>query len=246
MTKATNRVTLIKKFLDRTLNEEELASFKKKWEADPDFVQEVRDYAHLAVALKASADLRRQGEGSEAKVRQLDPRVRWAAVAAVALLVVTPLYLTLRAPSAQELAQRHIIDTRLHSFRGAEDTDGSPFEEAIRAYSKGKRQEAIALMRQVEERESARYLFAMGDLFLEVAQPDSALYYYNRGKAFDPDDPYMRWNSIIAYLQKGEVANAKVQLEQLVVSGEPPYDQRARKLLEELDAPGFRIRSWLE
>ena len=250
MTKQSEKDILIEKFLTHNLSESELRLFKEKWENDPEFVQEVRDYARLAITLKGVKELKENDASpqSPTKGRQIRLMINyWTIAAAVVLLFVTaPLYMAFRSPSSKKMAQEYFIDYRLYQVRGDSSGRGTSFENVLRAYSSGQKQEAIDLMRLVETQRNEAYFFTLADLFLEAGEPDSAVYYYQKGRALNPTDPYAQWNSIMAQLHKGNVDKAKTTLVKLAGSGEPPYDEKAKTLLQVLNNPGFKIRSWFE
>jgi len=243
---------LIEKFLTHDLNEVELLQFKEKWYNDNDFVREVREYSNLIVALKAASKLEQDNENTSnpTKTFHMKPLKYYMAFAASFSLLLTSSFLfciTLRSPSKKELVDEYIINHRLYAVRGEDGTMSSNIKKAVEAYGHGKKEQALALLKnEVEQEGNELYIYTLADLFLELGQPDSAIYYYEKGGVSYPSDPYAHWNKIMSLLQKGEIGTAKDMLEELVASKASPYDKKAQALLDELNTIGFKIRLWFE
>ncbi len=233
---------LIQKFLNHELTQEELVIFKKEWAENPEFVKEVQDYANLIIALKAVDRFDHVNIRKPSKIFSLYKHPVIAAIIVLSFLTI-PAYFVMQSPSEKTLAQNYLIDYRLYPMRGNEINQKNKLAKALRAYNNQQIPKAIDLMKQVKDRKNDVYLFTLADLFLKANQPDSAIYYYQKGSIYNSTDPYAQWNSAMAWLQKGELKIAKEKLSQIILAKHAPYDQKAKALLKILKTPSFRIKA---
>jgi len=245
MKKITNTNHLIQKFLNHELTQEELVVFKKEWENNPEFVKEVQDYTNLIIALKAFDRSDHFNKKNSSKTISLYKVFTHPLIAAIIVLsfLTLPAYFVIQSPSVKTLAQNNFIDYRLYHMRGDQTSQQNKLAQALRAYNNQQIPEAIDLMKQVKDRKNDVYLFTLADLFLKANQPDSAIYYYQKGSIYNNTDPYTKWNSTLARLQKGELKIAKEMLSQMILTKQAPYDQKAKALLKILNTPSFRIKA---
>ncbi|TRX47246.1 hypothetical protein FNH22_30120 [Fulvivirga sp. M361] len=248
---------LIQKFLDKSLSEEELITFKEKWANDPAFVADVKAGITLKAMLKVSGELKETGITSQPAGRQVRMKKRpgaplkWAA--SVLLVAGIGMTVWLRSTSdIYELTKKHVLLYRLQAERDAisHETDTmNLINQAVVSYVKGDIEKALNLLKTgwTKNKSSGAYPAMLGDIYLTREQPDSALHYYNQiPQTFLPNDPVTQWNMVIIWLHKGEIKKARALLVEI---NKAPYDEsyekRSKDLLEAIDAPGFLIKNWL-
>ncbi|MEM6829085.1 MAG: hypothetical protein AAGA66_00995 [Bacteroidota bacterium] len=239
--------TLIEKFLSQQLSSSELETFREKWANDPDFVQEVRDYTELIISVKAAEQVTK-GKLSKGVGIHSTRRLYYRIAAVILLLIVTiPCYWVVTSTSSKKIARENFIDLRLQTSRDVASDDTSPLNEALRLHGQNQPLAAIDVLRKTVKNDESTpiKLFILGDLFMTTGQGDSAIYYYQKGRLLIENDPYTHWNTIMAMLLNRESGNAKVLLAQLADSDQTPYNEKARKILNEIKTPGFRLKVWL-
>lgn len=240
---------LIRKFLDKSLSDHELVTFKEKWASDPAFVEDVRAGMTLKVLLKTSEEQTEESGTTIEPANRAQWSLKWAASILLALGVGLTIWLQ-SISTVHDLAKDYIVLYRLQATttREAGDHEMDPaslLDRARVSYTNGDIREAVALLRQgwEENKADGRYLACLGDVYLAREQPDSALYYYQQVPLASRNDPYTQWNTAMAWLQKGELDRAMELLNEM--EAPPSYDQRARELREAMNTPGFRLKRWL-
>lgn len=239
MTKQSHKDELIHKFLREELNDEELVSFKQLWETDPDFVEEVQQYAQMTTALRAADRLSQEKQrdvGIKTKVRKLF--IEHRAVAAVLLLaVMLPFYLlfqgqkraiTPESPEIRDYAQELFITDRLNNKSNVELT------EILDNYENGDLVLAISIAKKMDN-QSPEFAFLIADLYFKLALTDSAQYFYQQGLNKDPSNNHARWNLLMAQMLSGELIQVKKQLTDLSYENGSPLQLKAQKLLDKLE-----------
>ncbi len=242
--KETTTNKLIQNFINQKLTQEELNLFKKKWKENPEFREEVKAYTKLIIALKTADNLNYKNTTRQTKIFLLNNFLAAASIIILCFLTIF-IFHVIQSPSEKSLAKKHLIDYRLYSLRGNINNEKSYISEAIKAYNKNDVFKAIDIIKQTKNKGKNTYIFILADLYLKSNQPDSAIYYYQKGFLHNNTDPYAEWNYIMAWLQKGELKIVKRKLSEIISKNQSPYDQKAKILLEKLNSFSFKTKNFL-
>lgn len=238
----TNKLT--QNFINKKLTQEELNLFKKKWKENSEFREDVKAYTKLIIALKTADKLNYKDITRQTKIFSLNNFLAAASIIILCFLTIF-IFHVIQSPSEKSLAKKHFIDYRLYSLRGYTNNEKSYISEAIKAYNKNDVFKAIDIIKQTKNKDNNTYIFTLADLYLKSNQPDSAIYYYQKGNLHNNADPYAEWNCIMAWLQKGELKIVKRKLTEIISKKQSPYDQKAKILLEKLNSFSFKTKNFL-
>lgn len=238
---------LIDKFLRQELSPEELIIFKERWETNPDFVKEVRAYSKMTIALKAARKMERS-ENTWAKlvVLNFSQLVRkYPSIAAVALLAfLLPLYLLLQSqrkvitpdsPLITILAKKYFISENLAEIKAYRARNHDTLKVLKNVIEIINPREKIKQLDKIKIETGLSHSFILANLFFESNNIDSANYHYKKGLLDDSVNEIANWNLLMGKLMLGELVTVKKELKKMMKLDNSVYQQKAKKLLRELE-----------
>lgn len=217
---------LIDKFLREELSEEELVVFKGYWNNDSVFVQEVRDYAKLKIALSASTKLEQENSKNGRVISWVrNAFFKYQSIAAVMLLaIMLPLYLLLQgqkvaitpeSPELVHLANKYFVNSRLKDLSiTANDIQN--------------------LKESIEDNQETSTCFILADWHFMNEQPDKAMEYYKLGLTKDSQNQMAHWNMLMSKLSTGHLFEVKEALKIISESEGSLFKEKANALELEL------------
>ncbi len=202
--------------------------------------EEMESFLNDPVANALEAGLAQIQSENETVVRRI-PRWAYAAVAAVALLIIGIWGINqLSSPPDYQglaMAQFEPYPTYLRLRGGAINTDSSRLQEALLLYDGVAYEEALAILQTIEEEDlKLKAQFYMGNIYLAEGQTDAAI------AAFEAvlDKPehlftiQSQWYLALAYLQKPESKTQGEAFLEEVAKSETEFALKAQQLLKEL------------
>ena len=207
-------LSLIHKYLDNELSEEEIPVFQMHFQNNPEFAEEVKQYTDMKIALKTASSLRIR-TGKRAKIIQLS-WTRFALAASLAFLIAFGGYITwksLQQPIHYKLYANYYVN---------------PFEEETRVLARSETKQADPL--HLEK-------FAMAIHFMEEKEFDKAIDLFE-SIGYVADENLMDevdWYLALCYLRTGNKLQAADLFEQILNSNSV-HSSAARNIYEELMA----------
>ena len=250
---------IAEKYLLGALSEADKEAFEQHYFVCPRCFEELQTYRALRLELKRTAAAIR----AEPAVTRIGWKWAWAAATAVVVLVIgasiwlrekgpsTPSVQTLgqqaparqqpvepSVPSLSELAQVQPLPYVPVTLRGPEDEARRQFRQAMRLYSKGDFQAAIAGLRSASKLDpkAPDISFFLGVCYLLTGRPDTAMNHL-RATVRLGDSPYLEdahFYLAKAYIQKRNLDAARGELRKLIeLQGE--RKKEAQWLVEQIE-----------
>ncbi len=155
LTKEEN--SLINNYLDNNLSKDEMKKFKERFDSNPAFAREVKQYTDVGIALKSISKYRKQ---SKPKSKKIPFRIYSIAIAA-SIVVLVAIYLNFPPGLTyeQEIAQNYIENSNnskpqklvRSSTSQVDKLTLNKFPEAINFMEEGKFEEAIIILEMLYE-----------------------------------------------------------------------------------------------
>ncbi len=224
---AISDIDLIQKFQDDELNEQELATFKKRFEQDPVFAKEVKSFVDISATLQGIKSYQnKQGQSSSTPYRLY---MRIAAVVALLILSTVILFNKFGQKSSQELYQAYYQVAPWPS-------DRSSSSMIQQLYLAGEYQNALDKIEEQVPKVHTPSYFYLGNCHLRVGNQDMAKAIFTQiaksDKSFYQKDA--QWFVGLIHLKENNPSMARTYL-QLVIDGDGKYQQQAQELLKDMN-----------
>jgi tetratricopeptide (TPR) repeat protein len=236
-----------KRYLQGKMSAEEAAAFEKNLETDPQFREEFAFNKDLLESMRIHyksvlkdklQSLEYSAEDSQKKGGQRRFFQITGMAAAIALVVAVGYGLFFTPSDPQGVFDQHFTPY-YNVLGGTERSAGNVSGDlAMRLYEQQQYEEALVIFREAirQHPDNTSLLFYKALSHLSVAQADSAIVDLNQvvnepeGQLQEP----ARWYLGLAYLQKGDVRQAK-EIFAIIKASADSYSERAGEILEALD-----------
>ena len=245
-------IELIDRYVKGELSGNVLQDFKQRLANDTAFAEQVNWHETLVGGIKKQSHKELKGylqsldtqTASPTKVAEQEKKVvsltfwKYAAAAAVALLVIAVFWLDLLRPSHEVLfAQYYQPYPNVEATIERNDEAANAYQQAFQWYEDGQYAEAAIAFDQLLERDEQAVAlnFYAGLTALELNRSDKAIEYFEKAISTSDHKYYQQalWYASLAALKNEDTESAKKYLQQL--SGEKGfYGNKATQLLEEL------------
>ena len=243
----------IDQYLMGQLQGENLRSFERQMESDPDLAQEVADRRKSLDILEDLGDLQlkkrikvihnkvvgsSEREATPEKVTKVRPLYRWIAVAATFLLLISAfLWWSNRALDNQQLFAQHYEPYNISFTNRSADVD-TRLADASRLYKNGNFQQVIGLLESyLQDTTNTKATLALGIAAIELNHYDKAIQYFDQ--LIEAKDPLYEeqaiWYKALTYLKQDDAANCKTQLNLLTQERFSFRKADAQQLLNQLN-----------
>lgn len=246
-------IVLLERYIERSLNEEDMKKVEKRMKEEPEFnelfrqetllVQGIR-YGHLKTKwadLKALEATLPAVEPEKPAGRVIEWRSNWKVIAAAAsLALIIGSYFIATRPVEPDVLYARYFQVYPNVFepvvRGTNQE--TPRAQAFAAYDRGDYARAASGFNQLlKEKEEPEILLLLGNSNLILGNAGEAKENFIRlSRDFEnPNtDLLAKWYLSLCYLKLGEKESAKVLLEEIAVESSS-YQEKAKEMLKKLD-----------
>ncbi|HPW97163.1 MAG TPA: hypothetical protein PK218_01225 [Flavobacterium sp.] len=230
--------TLINKYFEKSLSEEEQKQFVLLMETNVDFAKEVsyQKGVKKAITLNERSDLKKKLQSFETSKPKVKSFKIWYAAASIILLFGVGFYFTQNATSS-------IYDDYYQSYpnvvaptvRGEMKEDSK--SEAFFEYDNGNYKKSLELFSKIYDSENVDYaLFYKGLSLMELEKTKDAIVTFkqfdlSKNNAFTP---FVKWYLALSYVKENQKEKAIPLLKSLTET-DNPQQEMAKKLLSELE-----------
>ncbi|NNE76307.1 MAG: hypothetical protein HKN31_04460 [Pricia sp.] len=239
------RETLLEKYIQGELTENERVEFDSLVEKDADFLKEVAFHTNLKKVIEAEDDavFREMVSDFESEARTETTKrkrfpTKWLVAASIALIAGLTYFLPLNTTtSPQELYAQNFEPYRnvVHPItRGEADQDEKT--KAFMAYQNGKYEEALPMFTELyNDTEESYFLFYKANALIQLNRAREAIpilqaHLQRKGELSDKTT----WYLAMAYLQLGDKENAKIMLDDVIENGNYKVES-AQQILKDLE-----------
>lgn len=230
--------TLINKYFEKSLSEEEQKQFDSLMKTDIDFAQEVafQKKVKKAITLNERSDLKNKLQSFETSKPKVKSFKIWYVAASIVLLCGIGFYFAQNATSV-------IYDDYFQSYpnivaptvRGEMKEDSK--SEAFFEYDNGNYKKSLELFSKIYDSENVDYaLFYKGLSLMELEKTKDAIVTFkqfdlSKNNAFTP---FVKWYLALSYVKENQKEKAIPLLKSLTET-DNPQQEMAKKLLSELE-----------
>lgn len=239
-----NKESLLTRYFEGTLTEEEKVLLSEKLQTDPDFKAEFEFQKNVKAAIKLE-----ERKNLKAKLNALENNrkpqktkgspVRWISIAASFLVFVSVGYWLFMSQNSNDSLYKNYYETfpnvEAPVVRGSVSDDIK--SKAFYAYDSKQYEEALRLFSEIYEKDKDDYaLFYKGLALMELEQFPEAVKVFEgyQTKPNSAFNSYVKWYLALSYLKTNETEKSKSLVNELIKS-ENPFQSQAKELLRDLE-----------
>lgn len=248
--KSIKDIELIERYFDFDLTESELADFDQRLNNKKGFRQKIEqyEYAHKVVENlydAGSSNRSKQIFLSDTKTKEKSKIVRLnyrkyliGIAASIALLIAAFMLFKQPSESPQQLAQQYWQETKtstIITLKGQSDQEKflAVLKKGDAEFMSGNYVESLLTLSTIQETypnyNTVRLL--QGQNYFELKDFDKAIKKFQEVIDNKGDDEKAKWYQALAFIQEGNIAAAKRNLEHIIKEAYP-QEQRAKKILD--------------
>ena len=236
-------IELVKNYVNGTLSQEHREQIEAQLAEDPTYAHEFNQLKEIveSITLFHHGELKKKLQSEDRSTKDKShsgfSSRRWLAMAAsLVLIAVSGYFLFFSDPSPQEVYEDFYQPYYNVLSTGERGPDQAELD-AVGLYEQGRYQEALEVFEQqiVEEPDNSALIFYQGLNYLALEQSDQAI--GNLQAVIDQSGGVLtqpaQWYLGLAYLQKGDLENARSVFETLLAES-GAYQQEASDILQKL------------
>jgi TolA-binding protein len=248
-------ITLVERYFDAELNEDELKNFNARITQDDTFKALVHREKIIIGAIRnqglidnlqylKTIEEKLEHEHPTMQTSRIKPWHYYAAAACIVLVLAVKFLLPSQQTSSDELFAAYftpysnVFEPTVRSAEPQKSADQSAEKrsEAFQAYERGEYQRASILFTQLlKEQNESSVLFLLGNSNLMIGKVREAQEnFVTLIRDFDDLDLQAKWYLSLSYLKSGDTENARKILKELGET-EVSYASKAKELLEKVD-----------
>jgi len=238
-----NQETLIEKFFEHQLSDQEQEHFSKLLLNDPDFAAEVAFLQQVGTAAEQKEEQRLKKELQQVEVQWWNRRVsqkkylKWAGIAALILLFIIP-FTKNKTEDVKALFQSYYSPAVNVTFPiERSEATATKITNAFTAYEMGDYEKALVEFSTISDlKGQQQLLYYEANALLALGRTEAAIEKFKQHLTHtDVLTNRSHWYLALAYIKKKDSKNAKQELRALLNSGEAFKKVEASSLLKKLE-----------